>query len=195
MKNHTLILVAMFILATTFTACKKGEDDPSLSLRSRKARVEGNWKVTSSKRTSMYDYPGSTQSYTIVYTNDGSTYTNVTTDSAGGTTTTSGSVNPAKYIFESNGTYTYTSDTITNTGAWNFTSGIGDLKNKSQITMYPRTQHNGTIYTGFNEFPITYDLKELRNEKMVWYAKHSYDQVFPQQDSEKEIEIVLEIDE
>lgn len=39
----TLIIVVAVIL--TISSCKKGEDDPTLSLRSRTNRLEGNWVV------------------------------------------------------------------------------------------------------------------------------------------------------
>jgi hypothetical protein len=48
MKNLKIYLVATLIglTALTFTSCKKGEDDPALSLRSRTARFANTWKLT-----------------------------------------------------------------------------------------------------------------------------------------------------
>ncbi|MGD1846585.1 MAG: hypothetical protein ACFB10_14450 [Salibacteraceae bacterium] len=46
MKHSTLLhLLLIVLLIGSSTACKKGEDDPFLSLRSRKARVEGTWII------------------------------------------------------------------------------------------------------------------------------------------------------
>lgn len=45
--NRILIALAVAaIVAPSFQSCKKGENDPFLSLRSRKARVAGEWDVT-----------------------------------------------------------------------------------------------------------------------------------------------------
>ncbi|MDD4575741.1 MAG: hypothetical protein PHI36_04870, partial [Bacteroidales bacterium] len=54
MKNYKIILLLLAVFATTFSACKKGEDDPALSLRSRKARVAGEWKMTNIKSTNTF---------------------------------------------------------------------------------------------------------------------------------------------
>jgi hypothetical protein len=66
--------------------------------------------------------------------------------------------------------------TETASGTWNFTSGVGELKNKSQITIYDLnyTSSSGTYtYTG-NYVDRAFDLVELRNKKMVWYSKVTY---------------------
>ena len=47
MKKLLLYVVAIIIMAPAITSCKKGEEDPFLSLRSRKARLVGEWKLVS----------------------------------------------------------------------------------------------------------------------------------------------------
>jgi hypothetical protein len=47
MKKVTKSLIALLALAAVMPACKKGDEDPSISLRSRKGRVAGEWKVKS----------------------------------------------------------------------------------------------------------------------------------------------------
>ena len=47
MKNLLLILA----LVAAFTSCKKGENDPFLSLKSRKGRLAGDWIVKSATYT------------------------------------------------------------------------------------------------------------------------------------------------
>ena len=44
MKKFTIIIL-LLILITGLTACKKGENDPSISLLTRKIRLTGEWKV------------------------------------------------------------------------------------------------------------------------------------------------------
>jgi hypothetical protein len=46
MKNLFKTLIAVAIVSVTVQSCKKGEDDPALSLRSRDARLIGEWKLT-----------------------------------------------------------------------------------------------------------------------------------------------------
>lgn len=146
MKKTLVILFSVLLTGTGFYGCKKGEGDPMLSLRSRKARVVGDWKVTAAKSTENNDgiikttnFNGSTE--TVV--DDGNSYTDQLT---------------MKYTFDKSGTYTYsvlrvhteiqddfpltnwtyTSTTTTNetgTGIWNFTGKIGELKNKSQLNL------------------------------------------------------------
>lgn len=55
MKNITLLFLAI----TFFSGCKKGEEDPFLSLRSRKARVVGEWTSSSISSATSYikEYP------------------------------------------------------------------------------------------------------------------------------------------
>ncbi|MBA3972266.1 MAG: hypothetical protein H0X46_09010, partial [Bacteroidetes bacterium] len=63
--------------------------------------------------------------------------------------------------------------TYTSSGSWNFTSGVGDLKNKSQITLYEQSNSSpgsSNTYTG-KYVDIAFDIDELRNKKMVWHSK------------------------
>jgi hypothetical protein len=159
-----------------FSSCRKGEDDPLISFRSRKARVAGNWKVTHLKNT-FISY-GLNNTYTTVYETDGSSYTNTISNSNPvSSQTTTGTVSK-EYTFEKKGNYSVleTRDgiAITYSGVWNFTSGVGDVKNKSQITLYQQlsweSDSSSMSNTG-NYFDKTYYLKELRNKKMVWYSQ------------------------
>src|SRR6476661_1699887 len=48
--------IVLFLLAVlTLTTCKKGEDDPFMSLKSRKARLAGEWSLESGKLTESVD--------------------------------------------------------------------------------------------------------------------------------------------
>ena len=46
MKNSYLVLV-IFVIVSLFSSCKKGEEDPSISLRTRTNRLTGKWKLES----------------------------------------------------------------------------------------------------------------------------------------------------
>lgn len=72
-------LFLLFIISTTIlylASCKKGEDDPAISLRSRDSRFVGNWKITfidmfgsensgGVTTTSSLTLNGSTLNYTV----------------------------------------------------------------------------------------------------------------------------------
>ncbi|TAL63065.1 MAG: hypothetical protein EPN85_01025 [Bacteroidetes bacterium] len=177
MKTKISILLFAIISTIVFDSClKKGEDDSSISLRSRKARVTGDWKVTS------YTYTDSYTSLGDIYTSDfdmnGSTYISTYTDPIG--TTIDNGAMTWEWNFKKDGTYKSTStddgDVSTEDGTWNFTTGIGDLKNKSQITYWGKnyTSSGGTSsYTG-HYVDIAYDLIELREKKMVWNYEYTY---------------------
>ncbi len=51
-KLFALGMIAV-MLSTTFVSCKKGENDPFLSLRCRKARITGEWELTEAQWTTI----------------------------------------------------------------------------------------------------------------------------------------------
>lgn len=176
-----------------FDSCKKGEDDPFFSLRSRKARVVGEWKMTSIKSTGTYLFGGILA--TNEFTANGSNYTETSTTL--GTTTIDEGTLSYDIEFKKDGTFeikvNQDDDPETYNGVWNFTGGVGELKNKSQITMFEKSSSdsNGSNGTTGHYFDETFDLKELRQKKMVLYYKteSSEDGVTY---STKEFEMVLE---
>lgn len=159
---HSLFLLS----ATTIESCRKGEGDPFISLLSRKARITGEWKVTSGKGKEIngsletnWTYDGTTQVFT-----GNSSYTDTFTQ---------------EYIFEKDGTFKWITTTPnssvaevqTYTGTWNFSSGIGKQKNKSQIILTLLTYDNGissTTFTGSDAPTIIYDLYQLKNKEIIF---------------------------
>ncbi len=61
-KVFFLMLIAILALPV-FQSCKKGENDPAISFLSRKARLVGEWKLTSGNRQVVYSN-GETETYT-----------------------------------------------------------------------------------------------------------------------------------
>ena len=46
MRTNKLIIYALILcFGASFQSCKKGDDDPFISLRSRANRIEGKWTV------------------------------------------------------------------------------------------------------------------------------------------------------
>jgi hypothetical protein len=169
-------LAALTIAALSFESCKKGENDPFLSLHTRKTRVSGSWTVKKGEGTRT------SGSSTTTWTYDGATYTETqgsTSNSIAETVTMN---------FEKDGTFkivdTYTNasvnytETYTTTGTWNFTAGVGEDKNKDNIVLrtlsYTDAQTIGSTsttststYTGDSAPSAIYYLDELKNKEMI----------------------------
>lgn len=179
MKTFAKVALATLVIGSlALESCKKGEGDPFLSLRSRKGRVAGEWKVSAGSGSST------SGSSTTTFTYDGATYT---------TTSGSNSVSIARtmnYTFEKDGAFTFTqvttssgySETITQTGTWNFTGGVGEVKNKSQIimtilsdavstTIGSSTTSSTDTYTGSDAPSMMADIYQLKNKEMIFKYK------------------------
>jgi hypothetical protein len=161
-KFSTLLLIT-FIAAFLSGCLKKGEDDPLISFRTRKARVVGNWTMTSGKRS--YSYGGFFTETTYDKTNY---YSQTNYDTNYPPRQESGS---AKFTikFNKDGTVNYqrflgSQDEFGLFGTWNFTGGVGKHKNKEQIIFY-----DGRISNNITDF--TFNIRELRNKKMVLYRE------------------------
>lgn len=90
--KKTLVLLSLVLLVSSslfITGCKKGEDDPFISLRSRDARITAKWKLTKVEGTSTNTFGGVT--YTSTESYNGTVYT---------TTSSSGGVNSYSYALE-----------------------------------------------------------------------------------------------
>lgn len=159
-------LIVALLLGAVMPACKKGENDPSISLRSRKARLAGEWKVTSGKGTEVTTYPSGT-SNTETWTFNGSTLT--TTDDSG----SESEARTIEYAFEKDGTFTQTevqdNYTVNSEGTWDFSGGVGETKSKSILVLSYTKQSDGTDWVTYTGFIPMYDytLDELRNDKIV----------------------------
>jgi len=114
MKKILAFTLLSALSISLFDSCKKGEDDPLISLRSRKARMAGEWTVSelesSNSFTSNTNDNGSSSASSSSFTNsfDGQNMTET------GTWTFNGQSNPSekkgtasiKYTFDKDGTYT-----------------------------------------------------------------------------------------
>lgn len=167
-----LMKVLLFVaLIGTLSECKKGEDDPFISLRSRKNRVVGEWTLTSGteKTSSVSGNPSTTVNTDYTYTQDSYIRTNTTMNQSGSTSVSSSGYFYYKITFRSNGEYTLVkergSSFTQESGLWNFTKGIGEYKRKEQIALVPQVT-SGSI-TNSKEVTRTLTLKELRNRVMT----------------------------
>lgn len=135
MKKLTQSVLAILVVASSITACKKGEDDPGLSLKSRKGRLSQAWTVSDYKSdiTEISTSTGgsstttSTTKTTTTISGTNATLEEVETVASAGLTSTTttkytGSVTSFKYSFEKDGTWTseniikWSSVTVTESG-------------------------------------------------------------------------------
>lgn len=189
MKNTITKLMMALVLMGTLSECKKGPDDPLISLRSRKARVTGDWQVTEGTSTNIYSSGNYSSSSSSSYSKI--SYSRVSTSTYNGTTTTNTKNGTFQFSisFEKDGTFSLTramdTDISTIKGTWNFTGKVGELKNKEQIVLNVTSEtvqgSNTVTYKG-NQTYATYTIIELRNKKMKLVAETSA--VYPGGDSE-----------
>lgn len=166
------LIAAMAISSVGFVGCKKGEGDPFLSLASRKARLAGEWKVTAgtgsdtdNNGTDTWVYNGTTQT---------------TTTSTSNTITDAFTI---EYTFEKDGTFkmVYTDNNVTpivttTTGTWNWTGGVADMKNKSQVVLTTLSQSTGSIsqtWTGDNAPQSIMDIYQLKGKEIIFKSEGS----------------------
>jgi hypothetical protein len=169
------VLVALTV-AVVLPACKKGENDPFLSLRSRKSRVAGEWTVESkeeTRNTSIVSPSLNTTAIEITTINGGN-YTNTYTD-ASGTDTNLGTVQTNTITFEKDGkwsavyqlttvnvfgsgSFQTTETTVSRTessGIWNFLGKIGEAKNKENISVATTSEKTNKTVTTVSSFTGT----------------------------------------
>ena len=71
MKKIIVVFLGLSILTGSFVSCKKGENDPFLSLKSRKSRLVGNWMVSHEEITEVITNIDSTTTISTIF--DGTT--------------------------------------------------------------------------------------------------------------------------
>lgn len=183
-KNLIKLSILSLVLVTTalFTGCKKGENDPFLSLRSRKARVVGEWKLNKG---------------TVKWTDSSGTETTTYGESSGTVTDASGTDNftySMEYSFKNDGTYsisyteTYTGDTPSiskEEGRWSFVgkNKSADVKNKESILLTTTSSsysYNGSTSSDSESNPsngIIYVIDWLSHDIMVFKSTNKYTDV------------------
>lgn len=155
---------------STVTSCKKGENDPFISLKSRKARISGEWKLEKGTLTSTTVAGGIPSSSTTTYT--------------GSTRTSNGNSDPYSetLTIDKDGTYEIAivddGYAYTTSGVWFFAGKVKDLdlKNKEAIVLNEQQY----VEPGFSE---TYNglyggqvlmIDQLKNKEIVFKGEFSY---------------------
>ncbi|MFH0895150.1 MAG: hypothetical protein V2A54_12010, partial [Bacteroidota bacterium] len=155
--------------------CKKGENDPMFSLKSRKARLAGEWELSEGSVTTI----NSGSSYTYSY--NGTTCT----ETSNGTTDTYPYTETISYNKDGSFEKTTTNDgnIYAQEGYWTFGSKVKeiDLKNKESVIVRVTSTTNTisgttttTTYEG-TQCPVSeFVIDELSSKKMVRFVDGSY---------------------
>jgi len=148
-----------------FSGCKKGENDPFLSLKTRTARLAQTWELSSEDYTVTQegtDLFGSDYTITTVYSYDGTSETQKTTSTSGNSSTTSTTTKSLskEITFDKDGTYeingVYDGDAFSEKGNWMWVNGNKDqeIKNKEAIVLTTTSSSNSdNTYSGKTNAP------------------------------------------
>lgn len=161
---NTLLLAGL--IAFGFSGCKKGDSDPAISLRTRKARLVGEWRLASG----AVSFTGS--NYARKYEFDGSNYKQFDTYTGGYPVVYTG-----KYLLNLNikkdGTFSVSesagSRSMVASGTWKFNSGVGKAKAKEAVIFQiTEIQSGNASEQVFNKYATTfcYQLKGLKNKEL-----------------------------
>ena len=180
MKKTTLIFLSAILLTGTFVACKKGDNDPFLSLRSRKDRLSGLWTVKEETVNEVITIPGSTTTNNVVYDGQMAISSSVTVASGVSTTTIDTSKYSVSLEIKKTGNYekkivnANLLDIEVYSGTWMFLgkSKIDKLKKKeailittSKAVISDGAVSNSYVYADLNGKTIVID--QLKNKEMI----------------------------
>lgn len=164
------------LILLSLAGCKKGENDPFFSLRSRKARLAGEWTL-STLESAQVNTSGSTTNSTVSSYASGSETSSNTVVVSGNTV--SSTVNTVAYTLtltlEKDGTFkqirTEGNATTTTEGTWIFLkkNKENELKNKEAILLTTQkitTSAGTTTMEGISG--DVYVIDQLKNKEMKW---------------------------
>jgi hypothetical protein len=132
-KRYFLVFVSIVMLVPVMNSCRKGDEDPLISLYSRKHRLCQDWNFSYYKRTEQHN------NVTVYYEFDGASLTKVEGSHV--------SISHAtmQLSFRKDGTYLWAETITTDTslynyneeGSWYFTGGSkeSDTKNKELLAL------------------------------------------------------------
>jgi hypothetical protein len=147
-KIFLLSAMAVLMLSSvvTLNSCKKGADDPAISLRSRTSRLAGKWTISAGTENSVSVNGANTSTSTTTINSTTITQVSNNTTTTGTIAYTVEFVKDGTYTMTRNETYTGYSYNVTSTGTWNFVAGGNDLKNKEAIIL---TEKNSTRVSSY----------------------------------------------
>ena len=163
MKKNLIVFLCFILIIPFINSCKKGDEDPFISLRSRESRLKGKWKLTSGTVTlnqnSVITTKTFTESMVTVTTNGQSTIYTHTED--------------LEFLKDNVFKATKMNDNNieTDEGFWTFIDGNGNgISDKECVVLrFTSVITGGNIqtYTG-DEMPINIiRLKKLSNKELI----------------------------
>ena len=181
MKKIIIVGIGIIALSVNLISCKKGENDPFLSLSTRKARLVGEWTLTKIEGTYSDIYPADTpnnETSTTTYSNGLET---VTTVDGSGSTSVSTDTYTVTYSFTKDRKYTITTTKLATVeveeGDWLF---MGKNKNQNlkkkeaiylYITKWVQTDNNGVSQTvsitGIDMTADVLEIDQLKSKEII----------------------------
>ncbi len=170
-------IVLAALLVTQFSCTRKGEDDPLVSLRTRKARLTGKWKMTRGEGNSAMTYQyGHSASWT--YANGTEVYINSSDGSVRGEQYYTCTVEfKTDYTFEWRMQRDGAPDEGVMKGTWDFMAGNDYDKRKTKIVLNPESVTGTWPFGSCLPFPQCqlrpiFTILELRNSALVLYREY-----------------------
>jgi hypothetical protein len=172
--------VALVLPFVFFSSCRKGEDDPGFSFRTRKARLAGEWRFISGSVTlSFVDHTQGART-NFVYSLSNMRY-DLAVTGPGFPTLYKGTYQLNLNV-KKDGTFDFSEisdEPVAGRGSWDFLLKSGDRKNKEEVNFVISDITTGASNSwslfNWNGTSMRYRIKELRDKKLVLTA--SYDVV------------------
>jgi hypothetical protein len=157
----SLNLLLFLMITLFFSECKKGSGDPDISVRSRKNRLTGDWRLEGGKATAF--------NYQYIFNKSGARVFDVV------------NMLYSDELYQFNLTIskdgTFSMNEIRNlssfhaTGNWNFNTGVGENK-KKEMVFFHISEVTRAFTFGYHVFNqssanFSYYITELRNKKLV----------------------------
>ncbi len=167
--KKTIFLLSTAGLLIVNNSCRKGEDDPALTLLTRKTRVSGNWKLQQGRLIlGIKDSTQNAQSYRFTFKSDSYDLSKVYNGANfnGPSELTLSFSKKGKFSFKQ----TIDNDTFEASGTWDFQGKGAGYKNKERmIIKLDNVKGYLEDYSKFNKGSanFSYRIKQLHNKLMV----------------------------
>ena len=126
MKKFLLMIVMAAIIVPAFVSCKKGPDDPTISFKSRNARITAKWKLSTIAGTHKYVGSWNNSIYTETITYNGSLYSQITTAQGGTGGQTETGTGTFEMTIDKDGVFSFTENFIPTGGTSIVVTGSGN---------------------------------------------------------------------
>jgi hypothetical protein len=170
------ISVLMILSLLLVLSCKKGEDDPLISLRTRKARLAGEWRLQDGSAIVAIVNLAKWERYNFSFSFQPSRY--ILTETGNNYPISSNGAYLLNLNIDKKGDFNFTEQLatkkITASGTWDFLPRGDKTKSKERIVMDVGKITKGTVSDFHifhqNSYIFKYKIKELRDKKLVLSA-------------------------